>query len=77
MDGKIEQRICFKFCVKLSKSATETLEMVRDAVGEHSLSQTEVFEWNLRFKVGRVSVEDDEHSGRTSTSKTTKNVEKI
>jgi hypothetical protein len=40
MDGKIEQRVSIKFCVKLSKSATETLE----AFGEHSLSRTAVFE---------------------------------
>jgi hypothetical protein len=32
---------------------------------------------NSRFKVGRVSVEDDERSGRPSTSKKTENVEKI
>jgi hypothetical protein len=30
-----------------------------------------------RFEAGRVSVEYDEHSGQPSTSKTTKNVEKI
>jgi hypothetical protein len=40
MDSKIEQRACTKFCVKLRKSATETLEMLRDAFGEHSLSRT-------------------------------------
>jgi hypothetical protein len=38
MDSKIEQRVCIKFCVKLGKSATETLEMLREAFGEHSLS---------------------------------------
>jgi hypothetical protein len=43
MDGKIKQRICIKFCVKLSKSATKTLEMVHEAFGEHSLSKTVVF----------------------------------
>jgi hypothetical protein len=31
----------------------------------------------LTFKAGRVSVEDNERSGRPSTSKTTGNVEKI
>jgi hypothetical protein len=36
-----------------------------------------VFEWHSRFKAGRVSVEDDERSGRPSISKTTENVEKI
>jgi hypothetical protein len=44
MDGKIEQCVCIKFCVKLSKSAIETLEILREAFGEHSLSRTAVFE---------------------------------
>jgi hypothetical protein len=70
MDGKIEQCAHIKFCVKLGKSATKTLQMIREAFGEHSLSWT-------RFKVGQVSVEDDERSGRPSTSKKTENVEKI
>jgi hypothetical protein len=71
MDGKVEQRVCIKFCVKLGKSAIETLEMLHGAFGEHSLSRRAVFEWNSRFKAGRVSVEDHERSGRPSTSKTT------
>lgn len=28
MDGKINQHVCIKFCVKLSKSATDTLEIL-------------------------------------------------
>jgi hypothetical protein len=76
MDGKIKQRVCIKFCAKLGKSATETLEMLLEAFGEHSLSRTEVFEWHSHFKAGRVSVEDDESSRRPGTSYTTENVEK-
>jgi hypothetical protein len=38
IDGKIEQCVCIKSCVKLSKFATETLEMFREAFGEHSLA---------------------------------------
>jgi hypothetical protein len=49
--------------MKLSKSATKTLEMLRDTFGEHSSSQTAVFEWPSHFKAGQVSVEDDERSG--------------
>jgi hypothetical protein len=74
MDDKIEQHVCIKFCVKVGKSATETLEILREALGEHSLSQTAVFEWHSHFKAGRVSVEDDERLGRPSTSKTMENV---
>jgi hypothetical protein len=47
------------------------------AFGEHSLSRTAVFETHSRFKAGRVSVEEDELSGRPSISKTTENVEEI
>jgi hypothetical protein len=43
MDGKTEQCVSVKFCVKLGKSATKTLEMLHEASGEHSLSQTVVF----------------------------------
>jgi hypothetical protein len=77
MDGKIEQCVCIKFCTKLSKSTTETLEMLHEAFGEHSLSWTAVFDWHSRFKSGQVSAEDDKRSGRPSTSKMVENVEKI
>jgi hypothetical protein len=44
MDGKIEQCVSVKFCVKLGNSATETLQMLHEVFGEDSLSQTAVFE---------------------------------
>jgi hypothetical protein len=44
MHGKIEQHVCIKFCVELGKSTIETLEMLCEAFGEHSLSQTTIFE---------------------------------
>jgi hypothetical protein len=62
MNGKIEQRVCINFCVKLCKSVVETLEMLREAFGEHSLSWTVVFEWHSHFKAGRVSLEYDKCS---------------
>jgi hypothetical protein len=49
--------------MKLGKSATETLEMLHEAFGEHSLSQTVIFEWPSHFKAGGASVQDGEHSG--------------
>jgi hypothetical protein len=76
-DGwQTEQHVCIKFCMKLSKSATKTLEMHHKAFAEHSLCWTEVFKWHSCFRAGRVSAED-EHSGQQSTSKTTQNFEKI
>jgi hypothetical protein len=52
MDGKIKHRLCIKFCMKHGKSAIETLEMLCEAFGEHSLSLTVVSEWHSRFKAG-------------------------
>jgi hypothetical protein len=49
--------------VKLSKSTAETLQMLREAFGEHSLSWTAVFEWHSHFKPSQVSIEDDKRSG--------------
>jgi hypothetical protein len=77
MDGKIKQRVCIKFCVKHGKSATETFEIFHEAFGENSLSWTVVSEWHSCFKASRVSAEDDECSGRPSTSKATENIQII
>jgi hypothetical protein len=77
MDGNIEQRVCIKFFVKLGKSATETLEILREAFGEHSFSRAAVSERHSRLKAIGGPVEDDERSGQPSTRKTTENVEKL
>jgi hypothetical protein len=61
-------------CVKLGKSTTKILEMLRETFGKYSLSRTAVFEWHSCFKVGQVSIEDDERSGRPSTSKMKENI---
>jgi hypothetical protein len=52
MDGKIKQRVSMQFCAKLGKSAIETPETLHEAFGEHSFSQTVVFEWHSCFKAG-------------------------
>jgi hypothetical protein len=52
MDGRIEQHVCIKSCVKFSKSIIETLEILHETFGEHSLSRTAVFEWHSFFKSG-------------------------
>jgi hypothetical protein len=39
MDVQFEQRINIKFCVKLGKTATETLQLLRDAYGDEDLSR--------------------------------------
>jgi hypothetical protein len=76
-DGKIEQCVCIKFCVKLGKSVTKILEMLHEALGEHSLSWTVFLQWHSCFKAGRVSDKDEERSERPCTSKQQKMLKKF
>jgi len=68
---KMEQRISLKFLVKLKKSPTECLKLLKKFVaktwchGHKSLNGT-----NKRVKNGREKVEDDPKSGQPSISKT-------
>ena len=41
------------------------------------MSRTRLFGWRMRFKEGREEVKDDHRSGRPSTSRTDKNVERV
>jgi len=56
MSDRTEQRICFRFCFRLGKTATEAHEMLQKAFKEEALSRTQVFEWFVRFKRGEISV---------------------
>ena len=73
----IEQRLNIKFCVKLGKTATETLKMLGDVYRDSSMSRTKVFEWHKRFVDGTEDVEDGTKSGRPCTSTTDTNIEKV
>ena len=77
MDVRFEQRVNIKFCVKLGKTATKTLQLLRDAYGDEALSRARVFGWQRRFVSGRVSVENDTRSSRPSSSRNEDNVVRI
>jgi len=74
MGVRVEQRVNIKVCVKLGKTATETLQLLRDAYGDEALSRARVFGWHMRFVLGTVSVEDDTRSGRPSRSRNEDNL---
>lgn len=73
----MDQRICIKFCVKNEIKCNKVCEMLTKAYGESAMKKTSVYEWYKRFQDGRENVEDDERSGRPSTSTTDENVEKV
>lgn len=60
--NKFEQKPQIKFCMKLNKSATETLKMLLQAFAKHSLGQRQVFEWHMHFKASQVTFQDDKNS---------------
>ena len=73
----MEQRINMKFCFKLKKTVAETHEMLIQVYGEEAVSKKCVYDWFKRFKDGRESVEDEERSGRPSTSRTDDMIVKV
>lgn len=77
MQRLLEQRCSIKFCVKLKKTGMETFKMIKEAYKEDAMSRAMVFMWHKRFKDGREDVEDDERSGRPSTSRTDENLAKV
>lgn len=46
----LEQRIQVKLCVKLNKSASETLEMLEVGYGKEVMLRARVSDWHKRFK---------------------------
>jgi len=77
MELNLHQRVCIKFCVKNGFNGAKTLEMLGNCFDSDVLKKTTVYEWHERFRSGRESVEDDERSGRPSTSKTDENINKM
>jgi hypothetical protein len=75
-DKNLEQRINIKFCVKIGKSASETLALLTVAYGEYAVKNSSVFEWHRRFKEGREDVQDDPRSGQRKTQRTDTNVDR-
>ena len=51
--------------------------MIQQGFGDQSLSRTQVFQWHARFKTGRTSVDDDEHTGRPTSCTTAETVARI
>jgi histone-lysine N-methyltransferase SETMAR len=75
--SEIEQRTNIKCCFKLGKTATGTHEMLVKVYGDAAVSRKTVYKWYERFRGGAESTEDEQRSGRPSTSTTDENVSKI
>ena len=56
---KMDQRICIKFFVKNGIKCSKTLEMLKVAYSEYTVSQKSVYKWYKLFTEGREEVNDD------------------
>jgi hypothetical protein len=50
-DKNVEQRIQMKFCLKIGRSASETLALLTVAYGEYAMKKSTVFEWHVSLAV--------------------------
>ena len=78
-DGSTELRaeVCHPFCVKLGDNATTTHEKLQQASGDDAMSRAQAFRWYKMFSEGRTIVEDEERSGRPSTTRTSDNTARV
>jgi transposase len=51
--------------------------MIKQDFGDQSMSRTGVYQWHARFKKGRTSIDDDEHTGRPTSCTTPETVARI
>jgi hypothetical protein len=61
----------------VGKNAVETVTVLKEAFKGKAMGKTQMYKWFNCFKRGEMSVEDQMHCGRPSTSRTDKNVEKV
>ena len=77
MQRSLEQCYVIKFCAKLLKSGSETLQLLRTPYGEAVLSSAEVFRWHKVLKDRRESTEDKQRAGCPSTARNENNVSRV
>ena len=58
-------------------NATETCGKLKEAYEEDALSRAQIFRWFKEFSEGRDLVVDEPRTGRSTTSKTDVNVERV
>ena len=76
-NDKIKFRGIIEFLVKEGTAPKEIHERLVKVYGDASPSYATVKNWAAEFKRGRVSLEDDPRSGRTSTSTSDEKVEAV
>ncbi|KAL0822131.1 hypothetical protein ABMA28_004265 [Loxostege sticticalis] len=74
---KNEQRAVIKYLCLKKMSTKEIFLDIQQTLGDHALPYSTVAYWIAEFKRGRSTCEDDQRTGRPSTSVTEENVKKV
>ena len=69
--------MCVKLCFLMGKNAAATVIMLKEAFKDKAMGKTQVYKGFNCFKRGQMSVGDQLHCGRPSTSRTDENVAKV
>jgi transposase len=75
--SQYKQHANIKFICRLGKSALKTLSTLQQVYGATALKKSAVYNWFSPFKNGQETLEDDQRSGRPSTSRTKEMIEKV
>ena len=73
----MEQRINIKFSFRLGKTVTESHDMFINVYSQETMSKKCVYEWFKRFAAGKEDVKGKPRLGRSTTSTTPENVERV
>jgi len=73
----IAQWCAIFFCVKHGDSDTTTHGKLQQAFGDDAMSRVQAFRWQKMFSEGRTIVEDEQRSGRPSTTQTSDNTARV
>ena len=73
--SEFEQHANIKFMCRLGKSALETLSALQQFYGDTALKNSALYNWFSQFKNGQETLEDDQSSGKPSTSRTEEMIE--
>jgi hypothetical protein len=61
-------------CVKLGGSVTTTHGKLQQAFGDDAMSRAQAFRWHKMFSEDRTVIEDEQHSGGPSATRTGDNI---
>lgn len=76
-NSKLEVRANVKFLTKLGWEKKEIIKAVDKVYGDDAPSSRTIYRWIAQFADGREAIEDDDRSGRPSTSTNDKKVDEV